>query len=378
MFTNTDLTIITTKEELEKHVKKWKTLSRIAVDLEGDSLYSYQEKICLIQITDNEQDYIIDPLALNDLTSFFQIIEDPKIIKIMHGANFDIVSFKRDYNVNLQNLFDTSIAAQFLGYERFGLSALILEHFGIVLEKRFQTYNWSKRPLWNEHLNYARGDTHFLLALHEIFDHKLRRSDYYDAVTEECWHETQKEWNGKQNDGADFLRIKSIRSIKTEKQLRALRELYRWREMLAEKANIPVFKIFLNKVLLVLASALPKTDEELKDCLSKEFKYVYNRYGMEIVKVIEDGLATTDPLPKNPKRKREQQHAKVAELSAKIRTWREKKQAKGILPIHLLSNQQIKDIAIAYPNTEEELAAIPSIRNWQIERYGKELLQFVK
>ena len=249
MFGNTKLLFIETKEKLEECVEIWKNEPRIGVDLEGDSLYSYREKICLIQISDSKQDYIIDPLKISDLSPLFEVLESPDILKIMHGADFDIVSLKRDYNVQVQNLFDTLVAAQFLGYPKFGLSALIFEHFGISLEKKFQTYNWSARPLYEEPVDYARGDTHFLLSLYEILHRKIQRKALGEIIAEECLCITQKEWNGRQNDGADFLRIKKVRSLKKEEQLRILRSLYYWREELGKEANLPVFKIFLNEVL---------------------------------------------------------------------------------------------------------------------------------
>ena len=111
-------------------------------------------------------DYIIDPLTIDDLQPFLDILHDASIRKIMHGSDFDIVSFKRDYDTQIHNLFDTLVAARFLRYDGLGLAALIQRHFGFTLDKKYQKHDWGRRPLLQEHLDYARGDTHWLLALY--------------------------------------------------------------------------------------------------------------------------------------------------------------------------------------------------------------------
>ena len=377
MFGTTTLSIIETDQALQEQAEKWATEKIIAVDLEGDSLHSYKEKICLIQVTDSVQDYIIDPLKVNDLRPFLQILENPDVLKIMHGADFDVVSLKRDYNVSIENVFDTLIAAQFLGYKKFSLSNLVSGHFGFQLEKEYQKHDWSSRPLYEEHLSYARGDTHFLISLHEILSRKLQRSSFQDAVLEECQILTQKEWNGKQNDGTDFLRMKRISAFKGQ-QLLVLRKLYNWREELAEKANVPSFKIFGHVPLLLLSSKMPETKDRMKEVLAGMHGFIIGRYGEKILELIKEGLEDTSPLPVLIKKKKVKPHGQVANLTAKVRQWREEKQKKGLLSIYLLSNQQIKELVISFPKTEEEFEASTALREWQKSRYFSELLQILQ
>ena len=377
MFGKTKLSIIETDQALQEKASQWALEKVLAVDLEGDSLHSYKEKICLIQVTDSKQDYIIDPLKINDLFPFLNLLENASILKVMHGADFDIVSLKRDYNITIQNVFDTLIAAQFLGYPKFSLSNLVLEHFGFELEKEYQKHDWSARPLYEEHLNYARGDTHFLISLYEILGRKLLRSSFQDAVLEECVLLTQKEWNGKKNDGADFLRMKRISNFKV-KQLRVLRKLYNWREELAEKADVPSFKIFGHVPLVLLASYMPEDKNDLIEVLGKTYGFITERYGSKILKLIQEGIADKEPLPKLPKKKKVKPHGQVANITAQIRQWREGKQNEGLLPIYLLSNQQIKELALSFPKTREELEASVGIREWQKKRYISDLLAILK
>ncbi len=376
MFGRTKLSIIETDEALQEKASQWALEKVLAVDLEGDSLHSYKEKICLIQVTDSKQDYIIDPLKINDLRPILELLEDDQILKVMHGADFDIVSLKRDYNTVIHNVFDTLIAAQFLGYLKFSLSHLVREHFGFELEKEYQKHDWSSRPLYEEHLSYARGDTHFLIALYEILNRKLKCSSFEDAVLEECELLTQKEWNGKKNDGADFLRMKRISNFKV-KQLQVLRKIYNWREELAAKANVPSFKIFGHIPLVLLASCMPENKADLKEVLGTTYGFITERYGSKILKLVQEGIEDNEPLPKLPKKKKIRPHGQVANITAQIRQWREEKQKKGLLPVYLLSNQQIKEIALTFPKTREELEESLAMREWQKKRYIEELLSIL-
>ena len=161
------------EEALDRMVRTLQDAPVIGIDTESDSSYSYQEKVCLIQLSDGHRDYVIDPLAVPDLSSLAPILEDPGVVKILHGADYDIVCLKRDFEFAIHNLFDTLIAAQLLGLERIGLADLIGRYFGIEIEKKYQRHDWSRRPLKPEHIEYARGDTHWLLALREILTDKL-------------------------------------------------------------------------------------------------------------------------------------------------------------------------------------------------------------
>ena len=124
----------------------------IGIDTESDSFYHYREKVCLIQFSDAENDYIVDPLVIEDLSPLASVISDPNVVKVLHGADYDVVCLRRDFGFQFKNVFDTLIAAQLIGLPRFGLSDLVETYFGYAMDKSFQRYNWSKRPLLDEHL----------------------------------------------------------------------------------------------------------------------------------------------------------------------------------------------------------------------------------
>ena len=105
----------------------------VAVDTEADSFFSYREKVCLVQITALEHDWIVDPLAGLDLGGLGRMLEDPSKTKVFHDGEYDILIMKRDYGFRFSNLFDTRVAAATLGSQAPGLASVLKERFGVEL-----------------------------------------------------------------------------------------------------------------------------------------------------------------------------------------------------------------------------------------------------
>ena len=139
----------------------------VAVDTESNSLHAYRERVCLIQFSTPSADYIVDPIVLRDLTTLAPFFANPGQQKVFHAAEYDVICLRRDYGFEFTNLFDTMSAARTLGWPQVGLAAILETHFGVTMNKRFQRADWKRRPLTPEQLDYARLDTHYLLALRE-------------------------------------------------------------------------------------------------------------------------------------------------------------------------------------------------------------------
>ncbi len=158
-------TVIQDSRAFERLLSWLERVDEIAVDTEADSFFSYREKVCLIQITAGEEDFLVDPLARFDITGLGRVLADPRKLKVFHDGEYDILILKRDYRFEFKNLFDTRVAAATLGTQAPGLAAVLNDHFGIVLDKSMQRSDWSARPLTDKQVRYARLDTHFLLPL---------------------------------------------------------------------------------------------------------------------------------------------------------------------------------------------------------------------
>src|SRR5262245_1716562 len=102
----------------------------IAVDTESNAFFAYRQRVCLIQIADREQEWVVDPRAIADLAPLVTLLAAPNTVKVLHAAEGDILALRRDLSFGIAPVFDTMVAARYLGVRRFGLADLLHEHFG--------------------------------------------------------------------------------------------------------------------------------------------------------------------------------------------------------------------------------------------------------
>ena len=162
--------VVKERSDLKRIAAGLERETMIGVDIEADSMFHYQEKVCLIQISTTSCNILLDPLSLVDLSHLSSIFTDPNIRKVFHGADYDIRSLYRDFGIEVNALFDTQIAARFLGIKETSLAYLLKERFGVTVEKKYQKRDWSKRPLPAAMLAYAVQDTCHLLPLSRILE----------------------------------------------------------------------------------------------------------------------------------------------------------------------------------------------------------------
>src|ERR1700712_3897883 len=157
----------------------------VAVDTESNSLHAYRERVCLIQFSTPDADFIVDPIRLPDLQPLAPLFANPEQQKIFHAAEYDLLCLRRDYGFAFANIFDTMSAARALGWPQVGLAAILGTHFGVTMNKKFQRADWKRRPLTPEQLDYARLDTHYLLALRDQQFEALTASGHWPEAQEE-------------------------------------------------------------------------------------------------------------------------------------------------------------------------------------------------
>ena len=163
---------IRSDSELQALIPHFSSEPFLAIDTESNSLYAYREQVCLFQITTRSGDFIIDPFEIQDMEPLGAVLANPRIEKIFHAAEYDLIGIKRDFGFLVEPVFDTMIAARICGYPQIGLNTL-LQRYGVKLDKRHQRDDWGKRPLEPDSLRYAQMDTHFLPML---------RNDLYDEL----------------------------------------------------------------------------------------------------------------------------------------------------------------------------------------------------
>ena len=170
--------MIDSDQALHHLVETLRACHLIGIDMESNGLFAYREKVCLIQLSTVDQDYLIDPLEIEDMSPLGELTANPKIEFVFHASDYDIGSLKRDFGYEFARIFDTMMAVRFLGQQKVSLANVLEHYFEIEIDKKYQKANWMKRPLSEEAKHYAQMDTHFLPALRDILYQELQGQKY--------------------------------------------------------------------------------------------------------------------------------------------------------------------------------------------------------
>ncbi len=361
--------LITRPDSLNQMANQLANEPILAVDTESNSLYAYKEQVCLIQFSTPQDDFLVDPLVLDDLTPLGNIFSDPKIEKIFHAAEYDLITLKRDYKFKFENLFDTMIAARILGWEQIGLGSILKAEFDVELDKRYQRANWGKRPIPPEMVDYARLDTHYLIPLrfrlkNELLSHKrwpIAQEDFarlryvngrdLDDQPEPCW------------------RVRGAYDLDAQ-QAAVLLELCIYRMGVAESINRPLFKVISDQTLLAISEVCPRSERELRT-VSQLSPKQYQRHRDGLLHAVQVGLQA-DPVypPRNPK----PDEAYLARLEA-LRTWRKVTGKKNDVKSDVVLPRDVMfAIAARDPGTLQELGEVMVQLPWRLEQYGEQIL----
>ena len=349
------------------------TVQELALDLEADSLHHYREQVCLVQVSDRNHTWLIDPLQVSDLSPLAPLLADAERLVVLHGGDYDIRSLHRDFGITVGRMFDTMVAAQFCGVAEFGLAALLREAFNIELDKRFQKADWSKRPLPPEMANYAAHDTAHLLQLADTLREQLQQLGRLEWVAEECGLLVNNRVSDK-GDGPLFLNCKGAGKLRP-RNLAMLEALLQLRDGLAREMNRPPFKVMPSDALLKVAELVPRTVRDMQQ-IPGFTPRLLDRFGGRIMDAIRQAQELPEErLPRYPRGKGEPNPGIKARIS-RLKTWREELSTRHALATGLLApNWLLERIAEQQPATQEELAATPGIRNWQLQLWGPELLK---
>lgn len=367
---------IRTDDELEQLVDTLAGCRAIAIDTEADSLHHYVEKVCLIQLASFDGGaWLIDPLALDDLAALAPVMADGSVVKVVHGGDNDITSMRRDFDFEFRTVFDTAIAARFLGDRELGLQALVRNELGIELDKGSQRDDWSKRPLTARQEAYALADVEHLMALATRLTGRLHAAGRIEWAREEFQALAALPAPGplKRRDPDGFRKIKGASKLNRRQQA-VLRELHVWREERAAAADRPPFKVVAAEVLLALAEHPPTTEAAVAKALAR-----HSRLGGEVGAVfaaIERGLdLPDDELPDRPRGERPASNPGAKRRADALREWRDREAERSNLdPAVVMPQKLIERLAAAAPRTIEQLEAVDGIRRWRVQAWGPELL----
>ncbi len=346
---------------------------RFAVDIEANSLYAYREKICLIQISTENSDYIVDPLADFALDGLGQLLFDPSKEKVFHASEYDLILLKREYDWDVNNLFDTMWAARILGYKNMGLAWFLQEFYGLTLSKKYQKANWAARPLTFPQLEYAQNDTSFLLRLRDFFYGALEKAGHLEEALEIFTNESRVRVPDRQFDPDAFWSIRGARDLKPRNQA-VLRELFLLREEEARERNIPPFKVINNQVLILLAEAAPKNMKELREFKGLSAR-AYRSLAQRILDAIDAGHKASVPKQRTVRRNNHSFDPEVSDRYERLVQWRKQyAQQRGVESDVILTRQAMWEIAQTNPRSLEALSDISSLGPKRLEILGECIL----
>lgn len=250
--------LIASQPELDRFIEQISEANHLAVDSESNSYFAYRPNLCLIQISTDLADFILDPLTLKDLSALGRILADPSVEKVFHAAQNDLIGLKKDFRFQVRNIFDTSVACRLLGRKRLGLARILSEEFDISMDKRHQRCNWEKRPLSREQLYYAQLDTCFLIKLrHRLHGQLMERNLWPLAQREFARLERIEVKSPRRWDPDGYLRLKGAQEL-SETSLQVLKELFSYREHLARTINKASFRVMNNEIMVRLAREIPQ------------------------------------------------------------------------------------------------------------------------
>jgi ribonuclease D len=340
----------------------------IGVDTESDSLYSYREKTCLIQISSHERDYVIDPLSCGTIECLRGIFSSKDIEKIFHAAEYDIICLRRDYGFDFSAVFDTMVASSILGRKKIGLADLVLEEFEVTLKKKHQKADWSRRPLTEDMIIYACMDTHYLIPLRNRLKEELGRKKLLDFANDDFETVCRSKAGARLSPVEIFWKMKGLKKL-SRKHKAALWQLFLYREKASENRNRPPFKILSNSVLLDLAASMPENTFQLKK-IKGMTSYNIKKHGKAILESIR--ISSGSEAPKAPEKQVYDPDFYI--LLDRLKAWRKEKASQmRVNSSVILPRELMMRIALNRPDGPEELRDLMSDSNARLKHFGEEI-----
>jgi ribonuclease D len=366
---------VRTTPELETLVEHLRACPEIGVDTEGDSLHHYPERLALIQIGEPDgAAWLVDPLTIADLSPLAPLFAAGRPLVVLHAGDNDLVHLKRRYRFTFGAIFDTSLAARFLGIKSLGLDVLIRDHLGIELPPSRQKDDWSSRPLSEAQEHYAAADVQHLMPLADRLRDELAQIGRLAWVEEECAALAADPPTERVVDPDAYLGLKGARELPLP-SLAILRELFEARDQIARAADRPPFKVLSDATLVALAQTVPGDLEALAavpGCTPR----VIGRWGAAILDAVARGrdvpeerfpVLTRTPRPPVP--------GAVRRRIETLRQWRTEAAPRfGLDPGVLLPNRLIRAIAEAGPSDLEAVARVEGLRRWRVDVLGPEIV----
>lgn len=381
-----DWTLVQDVEMLEAVVEHARHAPIIGVDVEANGLFVYRPRLCTVQLAWEEGERtkiaVIDTLRV-DIAALAALFAAPTPVKVLHDLTFD-ARMLHENGASLHHVRDTSVAARLLGIKATGLAAVLASELGIVLDKRYQQYDWSRRPLEPAQLAYLSNDVAHLLRLERALMAKVWALDIANEVEAECAYKLVAASSPSRDQRPAYARVKGVQRLDPVGRA-VLMHLVTTREEIAEVINVPPFKVITNEILLELARKRPSSTADLgriRGAMSGRA----GRYAHRWLGAIADGVSAGDIPPEDrvffePPPYDRQAIARRREFESKLNAFRRAEaQRRGVDEQVVLPGHCVHDLAAMMakmaprdPEIVAKIATIAGIGTKRAEQYGDAL-----
>lgn len=355
---------------LDAAIERLTRADRIAVDTESNSLHAYRGTTCLIQLSTLAEDLLIDPLVIADLSPLGAVLAEPRIEKVFHAAEYDLICLKRDFDFDVVNIFDTMAAARVCGIQRIGLGNMLEDLLGVRHSKKHQKFDWAQRPLPETALRYAQVDTHYLLPLRAALHEQLRAAGRLEEAREYIADVTRFELKSQEFDPDGYWTLLRPNAL-SRAQIGILRELYILRDELAQAYDHPPQRLISNKALLQIVNLQPRSVKQLYDIRGLP-AWLLRQSGDEIIQAVRHGASSRLPITRP---KQEPIPQPIVDRYSALHSWRrETAAARGVESDVIISRRALWDIARRNPATIDDLGDICGLGPWRRKTYGVDIV----
>ncbi|WP_114324683.1 ribonuclease D [Candidatus Colwellia aromaticivorans] len=371
---------------LQQLCQQYNNAEILAIDTEFVRTRTLYPKLGLLQIFDGKQLALIDPIAINDLSPFWQLLTNENIVKVLHACSEDLEVFLTSANCKPVNLIDSQIIMSFLGH---GLSmgyAAMVEHFtGIELDKSESRTDWMKRPLTQKQLDYASADVDYLFQLYPKFIAEIEQAGRLDYAKQETQLLIERKFTPIDEDNL-YSQMKMVYRLNS-KQLNILQHLARWRFQQAKKRDLPIGFVAKDHTLMAIAQHNPQNIEAMNQLKGAELLDIRHK-GKSMLSIVKIASQTSESdyptkitrLDEYPGYKQIFKSVKafiiaIAEKNGMtIENFASKKQINQFLTWHFNVND-VRTLA-SESSTKTPISNVDILTGWRNELFGQTLQAF--
>jgi ribonuclease D len=361
------MSLIATTQNLADACRRFAKHPFVTVDTEFLRETTFWPRLCVLQLASSEEAIAVDAMAEGmDLTPFFELMADHKLVKVFHAARQDIEIIWNLAKLIPAPLFDTQVAAMVCGFgDQVSYGDLVQTITKVTLDKSSRFTDWSRRPLLPAQVDYAIADVTYLRDIYAFLRQKLEQSDRLAWLSDEMALLTSPSTYEQHPENA-WERFRN--RVRKPRDLAVLMEVAGWREAEAQSRDVPRSRVLKDDILVELALAAPRTAEALANLRAFPRGMERSRAGIDILAAIERGLAR-DPktLPKLERERRSGGNGATVELLKVL--LRHVSESHGVAAKMIATVDDLEAIAA------DDDAKVAALIGWRRELFGAKAIE---